>query len=795
MIRSFLLLHLTMYLSLCCTLEADYTYVFGSGEFLPVPSEQTGGPNIQGVLKIATGKEHTLILKLNGSVWSAGSNEFGQLGTATVGPELYFRPIVLGAVDIATTDTASFWVRPDATLWSVGSDLFSVDADFRTIPTIVDLNVRAIFAGKSHLLILKTDASLWAIGGGFGTQDGTDHLKPQKIADNVVTAAAGTYHSFYIRSDDTLWGIGFDGDLMRINTSEVQTGAARLLASNAKAVAAGDTHSLLLKTDNSMWGEGTNASGELGLGDQNPRTEYVAISPSAWQIVAKGASSAFIDASGRLKTMGKDRFNEPPESDRLVPVNVSENTIYVSLGEDFAAYTTSLELTYNAVGGNSSGQLGLQAPPSVDYPLMLAENIRSVSTQYAHILLLDDEGQLWAAGENFKGAIGSGTLQQAITPFKVDTDVAEMSAGEFHSLYLKNDQSLWGMGSNSVGALGDGTVVDQLSPIEISQDVIALAAGDDRSFFVKSDHSLWAMGKNWEGNLGDGTRENRLTPVKILDGADSVVSYGHHTLIHKTDGTLWGIGRVTQPFNIPISDPFIKVADDVVLFDVGEKHILFLNSSGELWGEGANDYGQIGLGWGDSTQQVMIAMDVVDLDAAGDHSLFLTSDSNLWAYGRNIGNALTKSVPRINRNLVHVAGNVERFATGARYTLIISGAPPGSDQDMDGRLAIFDPNDLNPYNPFSDSNGDYVADNYSGTYPEGNYRPVASDLQASLNGPTARFPLSPGFLYYFEVSDDLKTWSRADAFAYPSIRVDHPTLSEQLRFPLGRFVRLVSELD
>ena len=792
MLRPALLFIFSGLFSLHHSVSADYTYVFPSRELLPIPTNGNNEAVITGILKTATGREHTLILKTNGTVWAAGSNELGQLGTAGIGLQVYFKPIALGAIDIAAGDSFSYWVKPDLTLWTVGTNLHNTGEGFRVNPTIVDTNVRAIYAGDSHALILKTDFSLWAIGGGFGTEIGQDQIFPEKIADNVITAAAGTFHSFYIRSDNTLWAIGFDSNSKRVVANSVQTGLARLIANNAKAIAAGANHSILLKTDDTLWGEGINASGELGIGDQSPRLDYVPISTSVNRIAAKGSTSAFIDSNGRLKTMGTDLFSETESPARSTPTVVDENAFFISLGGDFAAYIKGNQLQYQAAGKNDSGQLGLQSPPSLDYPLVLADNIKTIESGYAHILMIDDQDRLWAAGENFYGAIGDGTLKNAITPVQVATGVTHVSAGSYHSLFLKNDNSLWGMGQG--GKLGDGSMTDRLSPIEIAQGIISFAAGNGRSFFIKSDHSLWAMGSNGEGSLGDGTKQHQLTPVRILDAADSVDSSGHYTLIRKTDGSLWSIGRIGQAYNIPIHDPFIKVADDITRFAIGEKHLLFLKPDGELWGQGANDYGQIGLGWGHSSKQVLIAKDVIEIDAADNRSLFLTSDRNLWVYGRN-SSSLPNSVPDINRSLTHVAAGVQSFSAGSRRTLITSSALQSSDVDQDGHLALFDPNDLNPYNPLTDANRDFVPDNFPNEYPEGDYSPSASQLISGVNGPKASFVLSPGYEYFFEASEDLKTWTRVPESEFPSIKVNEPTRDHEIDLPNKKFLRLKATLD
>jgi alpha-tubulin suppressor-like RCC1 family protein len=95
------------------------------------------------VTKITGGEYHSLFLKSDGSLWSMGTNQYGQLGDGTYN----------------NTN------RPEQ---------------------IVATNVTAIAAGGSHSLFLKSDGSLWAMG---DNQSGELGLHPN-------TGQAGRFHRF-----------------------------------------------------------------------------------------------------------------------------------------------------------------------------------------------------------------------------------------------------------------------------------------------------------------------------------------------------------------------------------------------------------------------------------------------------------------------------------------------------------------------------------------------------------------------------------------------------------------------
>ena len=97
---------------------------------------------------IGSGWTHTLILKTDGSLWTVGRNQHGQLG------------------DGNTTD------RNESI-------------------KIVDTGVIDVAAGQQHLLFVKSDGSLWAMGdnqyGQLGDGTTTNRTTPVKIVNNDVS--------------------------------------------------------------------------------------------------------------------------------------------------------------------------------------------------------------------------------------------------------------------------------------------------------------------------------------------------------------------------------------------------------------------------------------------------------------------------------------------------------------------------------------------------------------------------------------------------------------------------------
>ena len=146
--------------------------------------------------KISTGWEHTLILKTDGSLYSFGKNNNGQLGDGTYTDR--HSPILIiasGVEQIAAGESHSLVLKTDGSLFSFGNNDYGQLGDGTTnnknSPTqILASGVAKITAGKSHSLIIKTDGSLHTFGSNYHGQLGdgttTDRHTPTQILYRIV---------------------------------------------------------------------------------------------------------------------------------------------------------------------------------------------------------------------------------------------------------------------------------------------------------------------------------------------------------------------------------------------------------------------------------------------------------------------------------------------------------------------------------------------------------------------------------------------------------------------------------
>jgi len=245
--------------------------------------------------------------------------------------------------------------------------------------------------------------------------------------------------------------------------------------------------------------------------------------------------------------------------------------------------------------------------------------IGTVAVGRMYTLAIQQDGSLWAWGQNASGQLGDGTTEARETPVKIMdgvmyvTTASSRSGKEDSTWAIKADGSLWAWGFNGYGRLGDGTTTDRLYPVKIMDDVLSfpdcliLSPDEIRNgsavassyMAIKKDGSLWSWGRNNEGQLGDGTKKDRFSPVKIMDDVHSVP---YDQVVIKKDGSLWtwgfnwgllGDGTTTERLSP------VKIMKNVVSVSVSSywgRTKMAIQENGTLWAWGDNVWGEVGDG-------------------------------------------------------------------------------------------------------------------------------------------------------------------------------------------------------
>ena len=357
-----------------------------------------------------------------GTVLAAwGENTFGELGLGDLKDRLV-PTVVPGSNDVVSVASGTgytLFVKRDGTLWAMGRNrggqLGLGDGLDRAEPVQVPgiSDAIAVAAGERHALLLKRDGKLYGAGASGSVEMSLGHLlrfdslgyahdmwstlsfmqlvvTQTEIVDNVVAVAAGGAHSLFVKRDGSLWVMGYNkfgqtgtGEsnceaLLGTCYSNVPVPTQLTGITDVVAVAAAGDNSMFMKRDGTLWGFGSNASGELGLGDKNIRytpNQFPTSSNLAMALVgdrqthypAVVCTDVIVDGLG---CVARDAYDSAPFGHSLVVSN--PNSTVSSSGANI----------YGAGGG-----IGTFADAA------------AVSMARNSALLLKRDGTLWVAGK------------------------------------------------------------------------------------------------------------------------------------------------------------------------------------------------------------------------------------------------------------------------------------------------------------------------------------------------------------------------------------------------------------
>ena len=234
---------------------------------------------------ITTGQAFAAGIKTDGTLWLWGRNSYGQLGTNdTTHRSSPVQTISAGNnwKQVSAMRYHSCAIKTDGTLWTWGFNQYGQLGDntgvtksspVQTIAT--DANWKQVAAGYTHSAAIKTDGTLWLWGQNYGyLGDGTGTRKSSPVqtisAGNNWKQVSCGKSTAAIKTDGTLWMWGYNGqgqlgdNTITDRSSPVQTIST---GNNWKQVSSGLYHISAIKTDGTLWVWGQNSYGQLGVND------------------------------------------------------------------------------------------------------------------------------------------------------------------------------------------------------------------------------------------------------------------------------------------------------------------------------------------------------------------------------------------------------------------------------------------------------------------------------------------------------------------------------------------------
>ena len=644
------------------------------------------------ISETAVGRDFTVILRQDGTLWSWGSNTIGQLGQSDRIDRS--SPTRIGTdTDWATVRTGSshtLALKSDGSLWAWGNNsggrlgdgsILSFDSPNRIGS---DSDWEKISAGDDFSHGIRSNGTLWAWGFASGHQLGTGSTQfettPVQIGANTdwLEISSGDRHVIALKTDGSLWAWGTNslGQVGDGTTTTVPTPVQVGTDMDWSKIFAGHFHNVALKSDGSLWAWGSNSAGKLGDGTFSNRYSPVQVGTETdWDSIAAGYTfSLGRKADGTLWGWGGNIFGElgdTTRSSKSVPTQIGSRADWPSLAvSNSTAYRTVI------AGGDGFpwtwGGLTLINPRGKTLPAPVLDSasmpeVESYALGDGFTLAITDDGSLWSWGDNFNGKLGDNGSVERQEPFRVgaDTDWKTVAAGDNHSAAIKTDGSLWTWGDGFQGQLGSGSTADRGIPGQVGSatDWSFVSSGDDHSIALKNNGSLWGWGHNSFGQVGDGTTTNQLTPIQIgsVQNWTSISAGDRHNLALRSDGTLWawgdndrgqlGDGTTTDS----IVPQQLGTNTDWDYVSAGQSHSAAIKTDGSLWLWGYNIAGQVGNGTMSLNQTTPVRIgsdtDWVAVSCGYYHTLALKVDGSLWAWGDNalaklgLGDLVDRSSP------------------------------------------------------------------------------------------------------------------------------------------------------
>ena len=598
--------------------------------------------------QIEVGPDYSVILKEDGTVWTTGRNNYGQLGNGT------------------TTNSN----KP-----------VQVKIDENTYLT----NIRKISATDSCVVALATNGEVYAWGrnhyGQLGQGDSTNCLYAKKVKtedgtgyiQNIIDVIANNSNTVYLDKNGGLYICGRSSSGIFLEKTASSKGVTYLGPKNAIKITGGYINVGLITTTGKAVAWGQNDYGTFGAGNTSTKETIVAYDVNDFKIACYG--SIVLKEDGKAYAAGKNSYGQlgignTTNTSTLTQISIDTNSKikYIAPGGDTSAVMTSdgtvYETGYNYYGVLSNGTTTNSSKfmpllnndgSSVTDGFIIPEKIIDSSTDFYPTIfsIIKKDGTVWTSGNNEYGQLGNETNVSSNYLTQTGTINAELNirneyiktgetldisvlSEETFNVFIaeKTDKNDWtwtssnedvatvdNKGSVTGREIGYTTITGYNSKTGVKAKAIInvyrnkegvvtkpqVEIGPDYSVILKEDGTVWATGRNDYGQLGNGTTTNSNKPVQVKIDENTYL-----TNIRKISAT--------------------------------DSCVVALATNGEVYAWGRNHYGQ--LGQGDSTNCLYAKkvktedgtgyiQNIIDVIANNSNTVYLDKNGGLYICGRS----------------------------------------------------------------------------------------------------------------------------------------------------------------
>ncbi|KAL5006417.1 hypothetical protein ScPMuIL_015223 [Solemya velum] len=358
----------------------------------------------------------------------------------------------------------------------------------------------------------RLDSKLWTWGANSYGQLGQGHCDDKSVpvgwtvrGFTVGRVVCGGGHSLIITENGQLWSCGSNshGQLglgMTENTSEFHK-IDFPKAVCVDQVAAGWDFTLASTRTGELYGWGSNAYGQLGLGQH----------------------SGYITAPVRVPITGEEKFTGEEK------VTGGEKVEAMSAGLRHTVVLTDSGRVMSC-GDCRKGQLGLgftgksiNSLTQVTFPSN-AGRVAQITAGAFHTAALTEHNQIliWGCNKYGQSTQDPKVTKRVLSPFVVDmklfcSKVRQLRSGWTHLVAITDNNAVYSWGRGDYGQLGRSYDRALCHRPESVPGLAALdvCCGSEHNLAITENHELFAWGWNEHGMCGNGSEENLIHPQKI----------------------------------------------------------------------------------------------------------------------------------------------------------------------------------------------------------------------------------------------------------------------------------------
>eukprot|EP01080_Neovahlkampfia_damariscottae_P010521 gene10521-3043_t len=675
------------------------------------------------IKSIAVGIGHTILLKNNGSVYSSGNNDNGQLGLgSTIQVYKTFQYFQNSTIEIAVGSSHSIIISSNFDVFSFGlngdgqlglGDYTNINSPKKNL---ILSNASKICAGYFHSMVLLQNGTVYTFGhntyGQLGDKSLVSKPNPVPLYSNnydIISISAGNYHSMILKSNGKVFVFGYN--------SEGQLGDNTLINKNIPTylpfknsdiikIAAGDRTSFILKSNGQLYGFGYNPHGQLGTGSTTPINQIIPIRVATTirgiiDIVG-GSYSSFILQSNFI-CFGKNISDSSICSGRGICFKHDVcNCVNGYFGNEceiancFGKNSTDL----NVCSGNGKCNLNNICTCNDGYDGLECEIFYN-NTQF---------NVVYGFGRNLYGELGDGTMTQRVLPTKMKTEnhlIQNIYSGYYTNFIVKNFSKALGIGYNGHSQIGNDDTKNLVEPTSFNQnyDIKKISVGNFHVLISKNDGKALSAGRNKFGELGIGDSTILVSSTfQEIHNATADVSAGYyHSFIISNDQKLFSFGfndnaQIGHPDLVSRYSPTeVTSIMNITKVASGYFHTLVLVQNKTVYSFGFNGHGE--LGDGTTTNRILPVplasnnYDIISIAAGEYHSVILNSNGQVYLFGSNTNGQLGDGTI-INRNsptlLPFNNSNVIKIITGVSNTFLLksNGKLYGFGANAFGQLGV-----------------------------------------------------------------------------------------------------------